>query len=93
VPKPSKTPLPDASSDQPTFEVSIAELAEIVENLEAGELPLEDALALFERGMKLVKTSQGILDRAERRVEQLLGFDENGRPVTSDLGEDLDEPD
>ncbi len=93
MPKSPKTNPPDANSDQPTFEVSIAELAEIVEKLEAGELPLEDALALFERGMKLVKTSQGILDRAERRVEQLLGFDENGRPVTSDLGEDLDEPD
>ncbi len=93
MPKSQKTNLPEVSINQPTFEVSIAELAEIVEKLEAGELPLEDALALFERGMKLVKTSQGILDRAERRVEQLLGFDENGRPVTSNLGEDLDEPD
>lgn len=93
MPKPTKTSPPATSTDQPTFEVSIAELAEIVEKLEAGELPLEDALELFERGMKLVKTSQGILNRAERRVEQLLGFDENGRPVASNLGEDLDEPD
>jgi exonuclease VII small subunit len=42
--------------------------------------------------MKLAKASQTILDRAERRVEQLLGFDENGKPVTSDLGEEFDEP-
>lgn len=85
----TKSLAPD--SDQPSFEASIAELAEIVEKLEAGELPLEDALALFERGMKLAKTSQGILDRAERRVEQLLGFDENGKPVLSNLGDQPDD--
>ncbi len=92
VPKPMKSSPGAPTSDQPSFEVSIAELAEIVEKLEAGELPLEDALALFERGMKLAKTSQLILDRAERRVEQLLGFDERGKPITSDLTEELDEP-
>lgn len=88
---PKNTPSVPPAEPSASFEVSVAELAEIVEKLEAGELPLEDALALFERGMRLVKVSQGILDRAERRVEQLLGFDENGRPVTSDLGEDLDD--
>lgn len=92
MPRPPKTPSSVSTAEQPSFEVSIAELAEIVERLEAGELPLEDALALFERGMKLAKASQSILDRAERRVEQLLGFDENGKPITSDLGEEIDEP-
>ena len=91
MPKPPKTNTGVSAAEQPSFEVSVAELAEIVEKLEAGELPLEDALKLFERGMKLAKTSQTILDRAERRVEQLLGFDENGKPVTSDLGEEIDE--
>lgn len=90
MPRASKPPTDQNSA--PSFEASVAELAEIVEKLEAGELPLEDALKLFERGMKLVKSSQSILDRAERRVEQLLGFDENGRPVTSNLGEEWDEP-
>lgn len=89
--KPPKTTRSLPAAEQPSFEVSIAELAEIVEKLEAGELPLEDALELFERGMKLAKTSQAILDRAERRVEQLLGFDENGKALTSDLGEEIDE--
>jgi exodeoxyribonuclease VII small subunit len=91
VPRPPKTNSSASPAGQQSFEVSIAELAEIVEKLEAGELPLEDALALFERGMKLAKASQTILDRAERRVEQLLGFDENGKPITSDLGEEADE--
>jgi exodeoxyribonuclease VII small subunit len=92
VPKPLKTNSAVSAAEQPSFEVSIAELAEIVEKLEAGELPLEEALELFERGMKLAKASQTILDRAERRVEQLLGFDENGKPITSSLGEEIDEP-
>lgn len=91
MPKPQKTNSSIAAAEQPSFEVSIAELAEIVEKLETGDLPLEDALTLFERGMKLAKASQSVLDRAERRVEQLLGFDENGKPITSDLAEELDE--
>jgi exodeoxyribonuclease VII small subunit len=91
VPKPQKTNSTSPAAEQPSFEVSIAELAEIVEKLETGDLPLEDALTLFERGMKLAKASQSVLDRAERRVEQLLGFDENGKPITSDLGEEVDE--
>lgn len=93
MPKPAKANTPVSAAEQSaSFEVSIAELAEIVEQLEAGEQPLEEALKLFERGMKLAKASQTILDRAERRVEQLLGFDENGKPITSDLGEEFDEP-
>lgn len=93
MPKPPRTSSQPIADAPKTFEVSVAELADIVEQLEGGELPLEDALKLFERGMKLVRSSQSILDRAERRVEQLLGFDEHGKPVTSDLGEeDLDEP-
>lgn len=93
MPKPPKANIAVSAAEQSTsFEVSVAELAEIVEKLEAGEQPLEEALKLFERGMKLAKASQTILDRAERRVEQLLGFDENGKPVTSDLGEEFDEP-
>jgi exodeoxyribonuclease VII small subunit len=69
----------------PSFEAAVAQLAEIVEQLESGELPLESALQLFEQGTRLVKQSQTMLNRAERRVEQLLGFDENGKPVTAAL--------
>lgn len=75
----------------PSFEKAVADLAEIVEQLESGELPLETALKLFEQGTLLVKKSQHMLDRAERRVEQLLGFDENGKPVTATLDNDPDE--
>ena len=68
-----------------TFEDATRRLSQIVEELEAGDLPLERSLALFEEGVKLARGAQERLDRAERRVEELLGLDENGRPLTRDF--------
>lgn len=92
--KPKKLVGPTTAPSAPAnFESSISQLGEIVEQLESGELPLEDALKLFERGMDLVQTSQRILDHAESRVEQLLGFDRNGQPITGAVGDESeDEP-
>jgi exodeoxyribonuclease VII, small subunit len=53
------------------FEAGLAELDDIVTRLESGELPLEDALALFERGSKVVRECRGRLEAAELRVRQL----------------------
>lgn len=69
----------------PSFEDCVRRLGEIVEKLESGELPLEDSLALFEQGVKLSRDAQSRLDAAEKRVEQLLGFDENGRPLVAPI--------
>ena len=55
-----------------TFESSLKELERIVEELEAGDLPLEHSLELFEQGVKLSRECQKRLDEAERRVEILL---------------------
>ncbi len=74
---------PDKAS--PSFEDSIRRLGEIVESLESGELPLEESLALFEEGVKLARSSQGTLDRAEKRVEELLAVDADGNPVVREL--------
>lgn len=71
-----------------TFEQAIARLGEIVESLEEGEQPLEESIALFEEGMTLAKSSQTILDRAERRIEELLGVDSQGKPVVRELEPD-----
>ena len=60
-------------------------LERIVEDLEGGELTLEDSLARFEEGMQLARASQGRLDQAERRVEELLGIDEQGNPIVREL--------
>ncbi len=53
------------------FEQSLRELENLVEKLEHGELPLEDALKHFERGVALTRECQTALKAAEARVELL----------------------
>jgi exodeoxyribonuclease VII small subunit len=53
------------------FETAWAELQTIVAQLESGELPLEDSVALYERGRQLSAHCQHMLDQAELRVSQL----------------------
>lgn len=60
------------------FEDVLTGLAQIVEKLEASDLPLEDSLRAFEDGVRLSRAGQEILDAAERRVEVLLA---NGSTV------------
>ena len=55
-----------------TFEAGLEQLEAIVKEMESGELPLERALELFERGMKLSETCRKQLEDAETRVEILL---------------------
>ncbi len=54
-----------------SFEEALTELDEIVTKLEAGDLTLEESLALFERGQKLATRCNKQLDEASLRVEQL----------------------
>ena len=67
----------------PTFEQAVKRLSEIIQALEKGDLPLEESLRLFEEGVKLSRASQGQLDAAQKRVEELLGFERDGRPRTA----------
>ena len=60
------------------FDQGMAELEAIVARLEAGELPLEEALAAFEAGVTLVRMLNQRLNEAEARVE-LLTRDANGK--------------
>ena len=71
------------------FESSLKELEEIVEQLEAGDLPLERSLELFEQGVKLSRDCQQRLDEAERRVEVLLK-NTDGTFTKSDFDEDVE---
>lgn len=59
------------ATTEPPFEAQMEELDTIVTALEDGQLPLEDALALYERGMRLAKACQDRLDAAELRVRRL----------------------
>ena len=61
--------LPDPG--ELTFEQARAELERIVARLEGGEAPLEDAIALWERGEALYRLCLGKLDAAHGRVERL----------------------
>jgi exodeoxyribonuclease VII small subunit len=61
------------ATKEPTFEQAFEELREVVEQLEAGDLPLERSLALFERGQALAGRCAELLDTAELRVKTLTG--------------------
>ncbi len=60
-----------ADEQEPTYETLMGRLLAVVERLEQGELPLAEALALYEEGVKLGAACQHLLDTAELRVQQL----------------------
>jgi exodeoxyribonuclease VII small subunit len=59
------------SDREPGYEKAFAELQEIVAKLESGEVPLEEALTLYERGQMLAKICADLLDKAELRIREL----------------------
>lgn len=65
------------------------ELEKLVETMESGDLPLEDALKQFERGVTLARACQKALKDAELKVEQLI--EQNGQPTLAPL--DVEEDD
>jgi len=73
-----------------TFEKSVQDLEHIVKELEAGDLPLEDALKKFEEGVKLSKFCSAKLDEADKKVTILLQ-DQDGN-VTEKPFLDEDDP-
>ncbi len=64
--------MPEEKTSSPTFETSLEELERIVKELEKGDLPLEQSLALFENGMRLSADCKRQLEEAESRVEILM---------------------
>ena len=65
--------------EKKNFEDSIGRLEKLVENMESGESSLEQNLAWFEEGMKLIKICQGHLTDAEHRVQELV--EKNGQII------------
>lgn len=69
----------DSDSDESKhFEAALAEVEEVVEQLESGELGLSESLAEYERGIKKVKQCHQALEQAERRISVLTSVDEDG---------------
>ena len=60
------------NSKAPEFEQALEELEKLVEQLERGDLPLEEALKAFERGVALTRHCQASLQAAQQKVEILL---------------------
>lgn len=74
-----KKPAPEAN-----FEQAMKRLEEIVEQMESGELPLEDLIVRYEEGMKLVKVCQERLASAEKRIE-IITRNSAGKPVVKEF--------
>jgi exodeoxyribonuclease VII small subunit len=91
MPKASTPAAPPAVD----FEAAMAELESLVERLETGDLPLDESLQAFERGVALTRSCQGALKDAEQKVEVLLkkAGAPAGQPVVEEFKEaDSDEP-
>ena len=73
--------MSDSPPDNLTFEQALAELEGIVQDLEDGQVGLEESLARYEKGVGLIKRCYGQLRQAEQKILLLTGVDEEGRPA------------
>lgn len=71
-----------SASGPASFEQAMAELEQLVAQMEAGELPLEASVAAYQRGSELVKYCAAQLDKVENQVKVLEG--EMLKPFASD---------
>jgi exodeoxyribonuclease VII small subunit len=55
-----------------SYEAALGQLDALIDKLERGSIPLEEAIAAYERGAKLAQHCAALLDRTERRVNQLV---------------------
>ncbi|TBX43854.1 exodeoxyribonuclease VII small subunit [Lactiplantibacillus paraplantarum] len=67
-------------AEQPTFEQNLSQLETIVNQLEQGDVPLEQALDQFQKGVALSKQLQATLEGAEKTLTKMM--DENGDEVS-----------
>ncbi len=72
---PKKSPEDAIPVEDMTYEQAFSELESIVNDLETDERPLEEALALFERGQALARRCAQMLENAELKVQELSGED------------------
>ncbi len=76
----------DTPLEELSFEEALHQLEEIVRRLETGNLPLAEALQLYERGVQLANHCQTLLDAAELRIQQLVPNAEGGYDLTDFTG-------
>jgi exodeoxyribonuclease VII small subunit len=61
-----------------SFEEAIKELTSIVGKIEQGQIPLQDSLEQYEKGMALIKHCRAILQKAEKRIEKISKEEKSG---------------
>ena len=80
-----------SNAKEPDFEQALGELEKLVERMERGDLPLDEALKAFERGIVLTRHCQSSLRAAQKKVEILLkksGQPAELQPFSEPEGED-----
>ena len=73
--------MSDSPPDVIPFEDALAELEQVVRDLEDGQIGLEDSLARYERGVGLIKRCYAQLRDAEQRILLVTGTDDEGKPI------------
>lgn len=76
--------MTEQSAELPDFEKALEELEALVEQLESGDLNLEQSLSQFQRGIELTRHCQGVLAQAQQTVEQLMDPDDEASAVPFD---------
>lgn len=77
-------------AEEPSFDVVLEQLRQVVTTLERGEQSLEESLALYEKGVALTRRGHDLLNTAEKRIELLVG---PGGATTPLYGDDADDDD
>jgi len=72
------------SDKLPDFEKALEELESLVEQLESGDLSLDQSLEQFKRGVELTRHCQGVLDEAQQVVRKLIDTDDESSAVPFD---------
>jgi exodeoxyribonuclease VII small subunit len=70
--------------DAPDFETAVAQVEELIDKIERGEIGLEESVAAYERGVKLIHRCRGILDTAEQKIIELTGRPESADPESAE---------
>ncbi len=71
----------------PDFEKALEELETLVEQLESGDLSLDQSLGQFKRGVELTRHCQRILDEAQQVVQKLMDSDDEASAIPLDSGD------
>jgi exodeoxyribonuclease VII small subunit len=79
--------MKDKTEKLPDFEKALEELETLVEQLESGDLTLDQSLAQFKRGVELTRHCQGVLDEAQQVVLKLMDTDDEASAAPFDSGD------